>query len=337
MKLLKRGLFLAVAIAFTALMSQSVVAQKAGLGSFPGPSISSHPLAVIKAAGLDKQNGWELEWNVRTTAAAWANDYYTGVYEGLNFSGINYLVTQYNKGTPIRIVGGSAAYPWPMMVRADSGINTIKDLRGKVVGISPASYSWAYMHAVFADAGMDMNKDVKIVKANIIQAVNLLERGEYDATMPLYSQAIILNKKAPGVFKVLLWPDVEVARILGRDRMYQVLTMREDWLKANPGGGAAVLKTFVDTQKLLESDINKAIELLGPKTIIGSGGVASGGSNLPEYVVRAMYETGFFGRKMEWFGVPAKDLKAVWMEEMKLYKNAGLIKKLPDEGIFWIE
>ena len=29
-------------------------------------------LAVIKAAGLDEKNGWELEWHVRTTAAAWA-------------------------------------------------------------------------------------------------------------------------------------------------------------------------------------------------------------------------------------------------------------------------
>ena len=94
MKLLRHGIILATAVIFAAVASQpTLAAGKAGLGSFPGPSISSHPLAVIKAVGLDKENGWELEWHVRTTAAAWANDYYTGVYHGLNFSGINYLVT----------------------------------------------------------------------------------------------------------------------------------------------------------------------------------------------------------------------------------------------------
>ena len=337
MKQFKLGLFAVTALAFTAFVVQPAnAAGKAGLSSFPGPSISSHSLAVIKAAGLDKKNGWELEWHVRTTAAAWANDFYTGVYQGLNFAGINYLVTQYNKGTPIRIVGGSASYPWPLMVRADSGINSVKDLRGKVVGLTPASYNWAYMYAIFRDAGMDMNKDVKIAKANIIQAASLFDRGEYDAAMPLLSQAVILNNKAPGKYKVLLWPDTEVARILGRDSMYQVLTMREDWLKANPGGGAAVLKSIADAQRLLESDINLAIKLLGPKTVISSG-TASGGSNLPDYVVRAMYEKGFFGRTMKWHGIPAKDLKSVLLEEMKLYKEAGLIKKVANEGIFWTE
>lgn len=336
MKIIKRLVAPAAALAIAVLAQPAEAAPKAGLSSFPGPSISSHVLAVIKAAALDEKNGWELEWHVRTTAAAWANDYYTGVYEGLNFSGINYLVTQYNKGTPIRIVGASAAYPWPLMVRADSGIDTVADLRGKVVGLSPASYSWAYMYAIFREAGIDMDTDVKIVKANIIQAVNLLERGEYDATMPLLSQAIILDNKAPGEFKVLLWPDTEVARILGRDRMYQVLTMRADWLGANPGGGAAVLRTLADAQGLLSSDIERAVELLGPKTVI-SGGTASGGSNLPEYVVRAMYEKGFFDRKMAWFGIPASELKEVWQEEMELYKDAGLIDALPDEGIFWTE
>ena len=87
MKLLKRGIILAMAVLFAAVVSQSAVAQKAGFSSFPGPSISAHPMAVIKGAGLDKKNGWELEWNVRTTAASWANDFYTGVYNGLHFSG----------------------------------------------------------------------------------------------------------------------------------------------------------------------------------------------------------------------------------------------------------
>ena len=111
MKIIKRLVAPAAALAIAALAQPAEAAPKAGLSSFPGPSISSHVLAVIKAAALDEKNGWELEWHVRTTAAAWANDYYTGVYEGLNFSGINYLVTQYNMAR--RFASSAPAPPIP--------------------------------------------------------------------------------------------------------------------------------------------------------------------------------------------------------------------------------
>ena len=266
----------------------------------------------------------------------WINDFFNGTYQGLHFSGINYLITNYHKGVPIRIVGASSSYPWPLMVRADAGINSIQDLKGKKVGVPKASYIWAYLRFVFLKAGIDVEKDLKIQNANIIQAVQLLERGDFDATLPLLSQAIQLEKKAPGKFKVLLFPDSEVAKLLGRERMYQVVTMRADWLEGNAGGAAKVLKTLADMQEFVVNNVDESVKIMGPKTVV-TGGKGSGGANLPDYVITTMYRDGYHGRKMQWFGIPASELKREIKSELELYLDAGMIKKIPDDKFFWTE
>ena len=95
-----------------------------------------------------------------------------------------------------------------------------------------------------------------------------MQRGDFDATLPLLSQAIQLEKKAPGKFKVLLFPDSEVAKLLGRERMYQVLTMRADWLEGNAGGAAKVLKTLADMQEFVINNVDESVKIMGPKTVV---------------------------------------------------------------------
>ena len=308
----------------------------AGLSSFPGPSISAHPMAIIKAQKLDEKNGWALDWQIRTTFTPWVNDFLSGAYQGLHFAGINYLVTNYNNGAPIRIVGASAAYPWPLIVKTSAGINSLKDLKGKRVGVPKASYVWAYLRAVMVRDGLDPEKDLKVDNVDILQAIQLVERGDFDAAMPLLEHTIALEKNQPGVYKILMFPDQEVAKMLGRDRMYQVLTMRADWLAANKGGGAKVLKTLADAQAFVTSDIAAAVKVLEPKTVV-SGGAGSGGAALEPYIIETMYKAGFHGRTMSWYGIPAKDILAQLKAELKLYLDAGMIDKLPDDSIFHIE
>ena len=186
---------------------------------------------------------------------------------------------------------------------------------------------------VLKQHGIDIKKDLDVQNVNIIQAGALLERGEYDATMMLFTHAIILDHKAPGTFKVLMYPDDEVAKILGREKMYQVTAMRADWLDSNPGVEKGVMRSLEQAQEFLDNNIAEAVKVLAPKTTI-TGGQGSGGSNLPEYVVRAMYETGFAGRKMKWSAISAKDLKRKLLAEFQMYKDIGLIDKVPDEGLF---
>jgi ABC-type nitrate/sulfonate/bicarbonate transport system substrate-binding protein len=293
-------------------------------------SISAHPMAIIKGKNFDAQNSWILNWEIRTTLAAWVNDFYTGAYEGIHFAGANYLATAYNKGTPIQIVGASASYPWPLLVRADQGINTVKDLKGKTIGIPKTSYIYAYLYAVFQQAGMNLESDTKVGNLDILQAPHLLERGDYDAAPILIEHAITLERDAPGRFKVLLYPHIEVAKLLGRPTMYQFLAMQRPWLDKNRGGAEAILKTFEQVQKFIDQDIEAAAAILAPKTEV-SNGRGSGGAALPDFVVKTMYKEGFFGGKMKWYGIPAKDIKTEIWKELELYKQTGLVEEIPND------
>lgn len=65
--------------------------------------------------------------------------------------------------------------------------------------------------------------------------------------------------------------------------------------------------------------------------------LGSGGANLPDYVITTMYRDGYHGRKMQWFGIPASELKREIKSELELYLDAGMIKKILDDKLFWTE
>jgi ABC-type nitrate/sulfonate/bicarbonate transport system substrate-binding protein len=323
--------FAAAAFATGAAFAQAL--PTLGSVSFPGPSMSAQPIPIIKGMKLDEKNGWNLDWNVRTTAAAYLNDYYTNVYSGLHVSGVNYLAANYNKGTPVRIVGGTLVYPYAVMAKADGPVKSMADLKGKSLGSPKASYIHAYILALLKSLKMDPDKDLKIENVDILQAAALLDRGDYDAVVVSAEFAARLDSQAPGKFKPIAFPDKDIAKILGVEEMYLVFTVHADWLKANPGKVKGLLATFAEVQKVVETNPDEARKLMAPKTEI-SGGKATGGANIDDFIFKAMYQDGFHGRKMKWVGIPIKDLKTQLKKEFELYKEIGMIDKIPDDGIF---
>ena len=327
----------AVVGATAAFATTSVLAQtKLGTPSFPGPSMSAHPLPIIHANKLDEKNGWKHEWNVRTSAAAYLNDFYTNVYGGLHVSGVNYIAKNYNKGTPIRIIGASMIFPYPVMVREGGGINSIADLRGKTMGVPKGSYIYAYLNAVLKHHGIDPEKDIKLENVPIIQALQLFDRGDYDAVLVSPSPAVKLVNEAPGKYKVLFFPDDELAKILGVKNMHLIFVAHKDWLEANPGMAPKLLATMNDVQSYIDDNPAQAQEILSPKTKITSG-MGSGGASMSPLMFEKMYRDGFFGRKIRWLGIPVSDVKEQLKKEFQLYKDVGMIDKIPDDGIFWSE
>src|SRR3954468_14049372 len=95
-----------------------------GIVSFPGPSISSHSKVIIKQNGLDKKQGWNLRWEIRPTSDAFYNDFVTGVYEAIDFGGLNVFANLHNKGVPLKVVQATCYWPVPVVVRTASGIRS---------------------------------------------------------------------------------------------------------------------------------------------------------------------------------------------------------------------
>lgn len=323
--------------AVAAFAAMPAMAQaKLGSPSFPGPSMSAHPLPIIQTQKLDEKHGWRHEWNVRTSAAAYLNDFYTNVYGALHVSGVNYIAKNYNKGTPIQIIGASMVFPYPVMVREGGGINTIADLKGKTMGVPKGSYIFAYLTAVLKHHGIDPDKDIKLENVPIIQALQLFDRGDFDAVLVSPSPAVKLVDKAPGKYRVLFFPDDEVAKMLGVEAMYLIFVAHKDWLEANPGMAPNLLATMNDVQAFIDGNPAEAQKIMAPKTTITSG-KGSGGASMEPLMFEKMYRDGFFGRKIRWLGIPVAEVKEQLKKEFQLYKDVGMIDKIPDDGIFWNE
>ena len=320
------------ALAGTPAMAQPTL----GTPSFPGPSMSAHPLPIIQTQKLDERHGWKHEWNVRTSAAAYLNDFYTNVYGALHVSGVNYIAKNYNRGTPIRIIGASMVFPYPVMVREGGGIETIADLKGKTMGVPMGSYIYAYLTAVLKHHGIDPDNDIKLENVPIMQAIQLFDRGDFDAVLVSPSPAVKLVDNAPGKYKVLFFPDDEVAKMLGVENMYLIFVAHKDWLEANPGMAPKLLATMNDVQAFIDSDPAAAQEIMAPKTTI-TGGMGSGGASMEPLMFEKMYRDGFFGRKIRWLGIPVAEVKEQLKNEFQLYKDVGMIDKIPDDDIFWNE
>jgi NitT/TauT family transport system substrate-binding protein len=299
-----------------------------GVVSFPGPSISSHSKVIIKKNGLDKKHGWNLRWETRPTSDAFYNDFVTGVYESIDFGGLNVFANLFNKGVPLKLVQATVHWPVPVVVRADSGIKSIAELKGKRVAVGRASFAFAYVSASLRAAGLDLEKDTTFTSVDFFQALPRLQRGDFDAAVLLFEHAIKLIQDAPKDFRILFDASTTFAKAIGIPRCYQYQAMRNDWLDKNKGAVTKVVATYRDAAEFFTKRAPEAVKLLALP-------VAEGGANLIEPVGNVAYVTGTpEGLKTLHGARPVGEMKKDIMTELEAYRAAGLIEKIPADSIF---
>lgn len=299
-----------------------------GVVSFPGPSISSHSKVIIKKNGLDKKHGWDLRWETRPTSEAFYNDFVSGAYESIDFGGLNVFANLHNKGVPLKLVQATIHWPVPVVVRADSGIKSLAELKGKRIAVGRASFAFAYVSASLKAAGIDLEKDTTFTSVDFFQALPRLQRGDFDAAVLLFEHAIKLLQDAPKDFRILFDASTEFAKAIGVPRCYQYQAVRTDWLDKNKGGVDKVVATYRDAAEFFTKRGAEAVKLLAQP-------VASGGANLAEAVGTVEYVTGTAeGLKTIHTSKPVGEMKREIALELDAYYRAGLIEKLPAATIF---
>jgi NitT/TauT family transport system substrate-binding protein len=149
-----------------------------GLGYIPSVQFAQFYRAKVQgyyeAAGLDVtfQNGDDA--NLITLIAQGAND--IGIADGTS------VIPAVGQDIPIRYVATIyARFPNVVITAADSGINTVADLRGKSIGI-PGAYgsSWIMLQALLSSEGMTPADIVRRDYPDYGQAV-ALQQGQVDA------------------------------------------------------------------------------------------------------------------------------------------------------------
>ena len=288
--------------------------------------VSLHPAAIFAQTGFDKKNGWAIKTFPRATPAALLNDFMTGAYEAINFGGLNSFAQMYDKGAPIKLIQAVAIYPYPFEVRSDSGINTIKDLKGRKLGVPRASYVYSYIYAIMKANGMELEKDTQVQDVAFVQAPLLLERGDFDGTLFLPEHAIIWDKKAPGKFEMLFDAGREFAKVIGQPNSYLYMAVRDDWLKQHPGLINNVMASYKEYGEYVAANPKKVAETLMKST-------TDGGADLSPDVGAALYE-GYKGIKLTWVSIPVKNIKDAIKKELQVYVDLKVIDKMPDDGFF---
>lgn len=96
-------------------------------------------------------------------------------------------------------------YKSEILVKKDSGINSLKDLKGKKIALQDVTSTAGYTFPISTlkeEAGIDATKDMKIVNVKgHDQAVISLLNGDVDAAAVFQDARTIVKKDQPNVFK----------------------------------------------------------------------------------------------------------------------------------------
>jgi len=180
-----------LAVPLVTAASLALLAGCSGKGSDSGPKTQlkvaflglscEAPIFVAQEKGFFKEEGLDVEL-VRTD--------WKGLREGLsagnfdaNHTLIMYLLAPIATGLDVKITGGIHTGCLRLQVGVNSAYKTVKDLKGKTIGVPTHLSSPPHMFAqrVVTAAGMDPKKDVKWVPIQPDVLGKALENGDIDA------------------------------------------------------------------------------------------------------------------------------------------------------------
>jgi ABC-type nitrate/sulfonate/bicarbonate transport system substrate-binding protein len=143
-----------------------------------------------KDAGVFRKHGIDLRVDVRPFAGFLAGlpskQALVGTYSGMD------AIEKINQGVDWVIIGGGLTVIQNVIVRKDSPLKTIADLRGKTLGtFSTGAGAFKATRAAIEDAaGFDVVKDTKLVQLAAPALFKLLEEGRIDAMIDISSFTI---------------------------------------------------------------------------------------------------------------------------------------------------
>lgn len=143
------------------------------------------------------------------------------------------------RGAPLRIVAMTGRGSDGILVRADSGINSIADLKGRKIATIRASILDVLLLMALEEAGLDPARDVTIVYFNKLgDMISALKTGQVDATSN--TEPFMTEAERAGWGKILLYYTT-----YWRDHPCCVVLARTDFIKKCPDLVEKILRAHV--------------------------------------------------------------------------------------------
>jgi NitT/TauT family transport system substrate-binding protein len=209
---------------------------------------------VMVENGIDEELGLDVEVvPISATGQQWLSirDGSADVAAGSMLD----LLRQREAGLDVTSINSFQTYVNPVLVKADSPIQSLADLRSRKVGTPAVSLlDFMILRAAGKEAqGIDVGVDATPVPAapNLLNA--LLENGEVDAILQFDSLAV--GPLAAGTFReVSRIPDLMEEAGFNRDAFYTTFNVSSDWVNEYPDSVGALAEAFTRTFELLQTD-----------------------------------------------------------------------------------
>ncbi|HEY7066544.1 MAG TPA: ABC transporter substrate-binding protein [Chloroflexota bacterium] len=220
-------------------------------------------LLIAKHEGNYEKAGVEVEWVQFQTAVQGLEALVAGAVDAAPVPVPN-LLSAVEKGVAARSVLNLAGWSDPTatyFVRVDAGIDSVKDLKDKKVGISAYGGNFdLYLRQMLDQNGLDPKKDVQILEVPIPATYQALDTRQIDAgALPTLSVPLA-ETNFPGKFKPL-FSYRDIPGIGDRPQINQiVLAMANSFVQNNRPAAKAFLKTIVDTQNWSQTHREEAVQ-----------------------------------------------------------------------------
>jgi ABC-type nitrate/sulfonate/bicarbonate transport system substrate-binding protein len=221
-------------------------------------------LLIAKNQGSFQKAGVEVEWFEFQAPPQAIEALAAGSVDMANTAVPNF-VTAFDKGVDMRMVLHLSGWSEPTstyFVRTDSDINSVKDLKGKKIGVNNYGGNFdLYLRHILDENGLDSKNDVQILEVPIAAVYQALDARQIDvgvvpALFVPRAEATLPGKLRP------LFTYRDIPGIAQRPQFNQlVLAVSKSFLQNNRPAAKAFLKVIVDTQSWAQGNVPEAANL----------------------------------------------------------------------------
>ncbi len=153
-----------------------------------------------------------------------------------------------SRGEPVVLVAALCNKCSALVVRKDSGLTSVKDLKGKRIAYVPGTMHEILLREALVHAGLDPAKDVTLVRVDFFDMGTALAKGDIDAFLsgePLPTQAVL-----QGYGEILAYPYFDDA--IGP--INAGMLVRRETVEQHPETVATLVAAHVRATKALAAD-----------------------------------------------------------------------------------
>jgi NitT/TauT family transport system substrate-binding protein len=178
-----------------------------------------------------------------------------------SYLGVTPAIAAISRGVPAKIYVGGHKRGMGMVVRGDSPIKSVKDLRGKnVATLGRGSLPDMQLRVTAKDLGLEPDRDFNLITLPSADAVTALSKGGVDALMncPEWPQVALTSVKGSR----FVASDVDNTLWHGPNTQCVVVIVKEKFAKENPKVLKKLLHVHVKASRTMVQDPGEAARII---------------------------------------------------------------------------